>query len=77
MNTFTLKMYVSISYTELTRRNTVFIFLWQHSRNTLIPIQHVGPIQDSAGTTLGFYTILHFQYCMVYAIRKGGSYIAQ
>jgi len=35
-------MYVSLSYTDLNRRNTVFVFLWVHLRNTWIPIQPVG-----------------------------------
>jgi len=34
VNTFTLNMYVYMSYTGLTRRNTVFIFLWLRHRNT-------------------------------------------
>jgi len=31
---FTFNMYVSMSYTGLIRRNTVFIFLWWRHRNT-------------------------------------------
>ena len=34
MNTFTLNMYVSMSHTGVTRRNTVFVFLWLRPRNT-------------------------------------------
>ena len=34
VNTITLNMYVSMSYTGLTRRNTLFIFLWLRHRNT-------------------------------------------
>jgi len=34
VNTLTLNIYVSMSYTELTRRNTVFVFLWVRHRNT-------------------------------------------
>jgi len=34
VNTPTLTMYVSMSYTGLTRRNTVFMFLWLRHRNT-------------------------------------------
>jgi len=34
LNTFSLNMYVSMSYTGSTRRNTVFIFLWLRHRNT-------------------------------------------
>jgi len=35
-------MYGSTSYTGLTRRNTLFVFLWRRHTNTWIPIQHVG-----------------------------------
>jgi len=42
MNTVTLNMYVSVSYTGLYRRNTIFVFLWLRHRNTWISIQHVG-----------------------------------
>jgi len=42
VNTFSLNMYVSMSYTGLTRRNTLFILLWLRHRNTWIAIQHVG-----------------------------------
>jgi len=42
VNTFALKMYVSMSYTGLTRRNMLFIFLWLRHRNTSRSIQHVG-----------------------------------
>ena len=42
VNTFSLNMYLSVSYTGVTRRNTVFIFLWSRHRNTWISIQHVG-----------------------------------
>ena len=34
VNTFSLNMYVSMSFTGLTRRITVFIFLWSRHRNT-------------------------------------------
>jgi len=34
VNTFTLNVYVSMSYTELTRRNMLFICLWLRHRNT-------------------------------------------
>jgi len=34
VNICTLNMYVSMSYSGLTRRNTVFIFLWLRHRNT-------------------------------------------
>jgi len=34
VNTFSLNIYVSMSYTGLTRRDTVFIFLWLRHRNT-------------------------------------------
>ena len=34
MNTVALNMYVSMSYKGLTRRNTVFVFVWLHPRNT-------------------------------------------
>ena len=34
VNTFTLNMCVSMSYIGLTRRNTVFKFLWLRHRNT-------------------------------------------
>ena len=34
VNTFTLNMYVSMSCTGLTRRNTLFVFLWLRHRNT-------------------------------------------
>ena len=34
LNTSTLNMYVSLSYTGLTRRKTVFRFLWLRHRNT-------------------------------------------
>jgi len=37
-----LNMYVSMSYTGLTRRYTLFIFVWLRHRNTWIPIQHLG-----------------------------------
>jgi len=42
MNTVTLNKYIFMLYTGLTRRNTLFIFLWLRPRNTWIPIQHVG-----------------------------------
>jgi len=42
VNIGTLNMYVSMSYTGLTRRNTVFRFLWLRHRNTWISIQRVG-----------------------------------
>ena len=32
--TFTLNMYVSMSYTGLHRRNTLFVFVWLRHRNT-------------------------------------------
>jgi len=35
-------MYTSMSYTGLTRRNTLFIFLWLRHRNTWTSIQHIG-----------------------------------
>jgi len=35
-------MYLTMSNTGLTRRNTIFIFLWMRHRNTGISIQHVG-----------------------------------
>jgi len=38
VNTFSLKIYVSMSYPGLTRRNTVFIFWWLSHRNTCISI---------------------------------------
>ena len=34
VNTCTLNMYVSMPYTGLIRRNTLFIFLWSRHRNT-------------------------------------------
>jgi len=34
VNTCTLHMYVSMAYTGVTRRNTVFIFVWLRHRNT-------------------------------------------
>jgi len=34
MNAVSLNMYASMSYTGLTRRNTLFVFLWLHPRNT-------------------------------------------
>jgi len=34
MKTVTLNMYISMSYTGLSRRNTVFVFLWLLPRNT-------------------------------------------
>jgi len=34
VKTFTLNMYVSMVCTGLTRRNTLFIFLWLRHRNT-------------------------------------------
>jgi len=34
VNTFTLHRYVSMSYTGLTRRNTLFLLLWLRHRNT-------------------------------------------
>ena len=34
VNTFSLNMCVSMSYTELTRRNTLFVFVWLRHRNT-------------------------------------------
>jgi len=42
MNTVTLNMYISMSYTAFTRRNTL-LFLWLCPRNTWILIEHVGP----------------------------------
>jgi len=48
MNTFTLNIYVSTSYTEWSRRNTLFIFLWLRHRNTWMYIQHVAPPPPSA-----------------------------
>jgi len=34
VNTFTLNMYVSMSYAGLTRRNTLSIFAWLRHSNT-------------------------------------------
>ena len=34
MNTVTLNMYMFLSNTGLIRKNTLFIFLWLHPRNT-------------------------------------------
>jgi len=34
MNTVTLNMYISVSYTGLIRRKTLFVFVWLHPRNT-------------------------------------------
>jgi len=34
VNTFTLNRNISISYTGMTRRNTLFVFLWLRHRNT-------------------------------------------
>ena len=34
MNTLTLNMYMFLSNTGFTRRNTVFIFVWLRPRNT-------------------------------------------
>ena len=34
MNTSILNIYVSMSYTGVTRQNTVFVFLWLHPGNT-------------------------------------------
>jgi len=42
VNTFTLNVYMSMSYTGWTRRNTWFIFLWLRHMNTWTPIQHLG-----------------------------------
>jgi len=41
VNTFSLHMYVSMSYAGFTRRNTWFIFLRLRHRNTWISILHV------------------------------------
>jgi len=35
-------MYMFLSNTGFTKRNTLFIFVWLRPRNTWIPIQHVG-----------------------------------
>jgi len=43
VNTFTLNIFIRMSYTGLNRRNTLFLLLWLRHRNTWIPIQHVGP----------------------------------
>jgi len=52
---FTFNMYVSMSYTGLIRRNTVFIFLWWRHRNTWISIQYVGSewVQGKSGSAHG------------------------
>jgi len=44
VNTVTLNRnrYVSMSYTGLHRRNTLFVFVWLRHSNTWIRIQHVG-----------------------------------
>jgi len=42
VNTVTLNMYLSMSYTGLTRRNTVFVFVWLSQEYVNTPIQHVG-----------------------------------
>jgi len=42
MNAVTLNMNMSLSNTGFTGRNMLFRFLWLRSRNTWIPIQHVG-----------------------------------
>jgi len=34
MNTLTLNMYLSMSYTGLHRRDTLFVFVWLRHRNT-------------------------------------------
>jgi len=34
MNTVTLNMHISMSYTGFIRRNTVFVFVWLRPRNT-------------------------------------------
>jgi len=39
MNTSTLNVYISMPYAGLTRRNTVFVFVWLSPRNTWIPVQ--------------------------------------
>jgi len=41
-NTFPLNVYEFLSYPGLTRRNTLFIFVWLRHRNMWISIQHVG-----------------------------------
>ena len=33
VKTFSLNMYLSMAYTGLTRRNTMFVFLWPRDRN--------------------------------------------
>jgi len=38
VNTFSLNMYVSMSYTRFTKRNPVFIILWLRRRDTCISI---------------------------------------
>jgi len=42
VNTLTLNKHEFLSYTGLTRRNMLFIFVWLRHRNTSIRIQHVG-----------------------------------
>jgi len=42
VNTFTLHTYVSMAYTGLPRRNTVFTFVWLRHRSTWISVQHAG-----------------------------------
>jgi len=48
MNTVTLNMYMFLSVTGFTRRNTFLILVWLRPRNTWIPIQHrVSPINQN------------------------------
>jgi len=42
VNTLTLNMYGSMSFTGFTRRNTLFMFVWLRLMHTWLPIQHVG-----------------------------------
>jgi len=62
VNTTTLNAYVSKSYTGLTRRNTLFMFLWLRHRKTWISIQHVGLTRfrlDLYNTLLDFKASVH------------------
>jgi len=40
-------VYLFMSYTGFTRRNTWFIFAWLRHTNTWIPTQHVGPLAQA------------------------------
>jgi len=74
MNTFILNMYVLLSSTGWTRRNTSFVFLWLRPRNTWLPIQHVGWRYTSKHTSYVLYWPLQeIRFSWVFCARVKSS----